>query len=347
MKHIVVAGNPGKFYGWPANPGIWSWGNEILVGFTEGSHKESKTSLHYIDGEMPTRLVLARSLDGGESWSITSPDSIQSHNFAKNPPSPCPGGIDFSTPDTILLFSRSGEAPGSDSWFFDSPDRGHTWRGPWRVPKFGYISMLARTDYMVIDKDTCGVFLTHSASNGYEGVPFYALLKDGGAKWEFISDIGPEPEDGFRIMPASVILDDGMYLVTMRTSNSPTKEKLRDCMIECWRGDNEGRGWTHLCDIAKGFSGSNGNPPAMAKLPDGRVVLVYGWREKPFSMRACVTSDGGTTWSNPIMLRDDGGCGDIGYPRLVVRPDGVAVAVYYYTTDIMSERFIGATLFKL
>ena len=29
-KHVVVYGEPGRFTGWPANNGLWSWGNEIL-----------------------------------------------------------------------------------------------------------------------------------------------------------------------------------------------------------------------------------------------------------------------------------------------------------------------------
>jgi hypothetical protein len=37
----------GRFGGWPANHGIWSWGDEILVGFSAGYH------------------LFARSMDGG------------------------------------------------------------------------------------------------------------------------------------------------------------------------------------------------------------------------------------------------------------------------------------------
>ncbi|MDW7681187.1 MAG: hypothetical protein SCK70_11520, partial [bacterium] len=30
-KHVIVADEPGYFFGWPANHGVWQWGDEILV----------------------------------------------------------------------------------------------------------------------------------------------------------------------------------------------------------------------------------------------------------------------------------------------------------------------------
>ena len=38
MNHVTVYREAGDYAGWPANYGIWSWGNEIVTGFTLGSH---------------------------------------------------------------------------------------------------------------------------------------------------------------------------------------------------------------------------------------------------------------------------------------------------------------------
>jgi hypothetical protein len=35
-QNVVVSCEPGRYGGWPANGGVWSWGNEIVVGFTVG-----------------------------------------------------------------------------------------------------------------------------------------------------------------------------------------------------------------------------------------------------------------------------------------------------------------------
>jgi hypothetical protein len=31
-RHVMIYHEPGRFAGWPANHGIWSWGDEILSG---------------------------------------------------------------------------------------------------------------------------------------------------------------------------------------------------------------------------------------------------------------------------------------------------------------------------
>jgi hypothetical protein len=36
VEHVTVYHRQGRFGGWPANHGIWSWGDEILVGFSAG-----------------------------------------------------------------------------------------------------------------------------------------------------------------------------------------------------------------------------------------------------------------------------------------------------------------------
>ena len=36
LKNVTIYRESGRFAGWPANYGIWSWENEIVVGFTVG-----------------------------------------------------------------------------------------------------------------------------------------------------------------------------------------------------------------------------------------------------------------------------------------------------------------------
>ena len=51
-KHVLVFGEDGKFAGWPAGHGMWSWGNEILVGFSVGAYKNLNSG-HKIDRDQP------------------------------------------------------------------------------------------------------------------------------------------------------------------------------------------------------------------------------------------------------------------------------------------------------
>jgi hypothetical protein len=36
-RHVFVFAERGRFGGWPANHGLWKWGDEILVGFSAGT----------------------------------------------------------------------------------------------------------------------------------------------------------------------------------------------------------------------------------------------------------------------------------------------------------------------
>ncbi len=61
-------------------------------------------------------------------------------------------------------------------------------------------------------------------------------------------------------------------------------------------------------------------------------------------MRARLSKDNGRTWGEEIVLRDDGGCWDLGYPRTVQRKDGKIVTIYYFNDDRDKERYIAATI---
>jgi len=75
-----------------------------------------------------------------------------------------------------------------------------------------------------------------------------------------------------------------------------------------------------------------GCPPFVLRLQDGRLVAVYGYRRPPWGIRACVSRDEGATWDmgEEIVLRDDGGHGDLGYPTAVELEPGLVFAVSYF-----------------
>jgi hypothetical protein len=52
-RHVFIYHQAGRFAGFPANHGIWCWGNEILVGFSAGDYKDLGPNRHAIDREKP------------------------------------------------------------------------------------------------------------------------------------------------------------------------------------------------------------------------------------------------------------------------------------------------------
>jgi hypothetical protein len=195
----------------------------------------------------------------------------------------------------------------------------------------------ARTDYLVLGQHECVLFLTAPKENGREGRPFCARTVDGGRNWSFVSWIGPEPE-GYAIMPSTVRLTDREWLTTLR------RREGERSWIDAYRSLDAGRTWTVAGTPAP--STGEGNPPSLLRLADGRICLTYGYRAAPFGLRARLSRNGGKTWGREIILRDDGGGRDVGYPRTMQRPDGKLVSVYYYHDTLEGPRYIAATIWQ-
>jgi hypothetical protein len=343
----------GRFGGWPANHGIWSWGDEILVGFSAGFHKDLGPALHNIDHDRPEEHLLARSKNGGKSWTIENPSrqgvligtagmrhGTLPSKYREAEPIDCPGGVDFTHPDFAMTCRMAGVHTGV-SRFYHSSDRGHTWKGPFKLPLFGQPGIAARTDYIVNGKSDCMLFLTASKSNRREGRPICVRTTDGGKTWKLTSMIGPEPT-GYSIMPSTVRLGSRALLTTIRRLETGTKRKT---WIDAWTSMDDGESWSYLGEAVPDTG--EGNPPHLLKLADGRLCLTYGLRAKPFGIYARLSRDGGKTWSEPICLRDDGGGRDLGYPRSVQRSDGRVVTVYYFWDKKTGpERYIAATIWR-
>lgn len=348
-KHVKVYYEKGRFGGWPANFGMWNWGNEILVGFARGYYKDLGPTRHHIDREKPEEHWFARSLDGGETWSLESPaksgvvmaegdalHGIESPDLSVPEMKPCPGGVDFTHPDFAMTVRMTDIDARTPSKFFYTYDRGRTWEGPYVLHDVGVNGIAARTDYIVDGKHECMLFLTAGKSDGTEGRPFCMRTTDGGKTWEFVSWIMPEPE-GFGIMPSTVRLDENTLLTTIRRR----EEKNR--WIAAYISKNNGQSWEFLNDPVP--TNGEGNPPCLIRLADGRLCLTYGVREEPFRIAAKLSNDNGQTWSDEIVLRDDGNDRDIGYCRSVQRPDGKVVTTYYINDkETGPERYIAATI---
>jgi len=248
----------------------------------------------------------------------------------------CPGGIDFTHPDFALTLRMTDIDAQSPSKFYYSNDRGHTWEGPFLLPNVGVNGIAARTDYIVDGKHECLLFQTAGKSDGSEGRPFCMRTIDGGKTWEFLSWIMPEPE-GFGIMPSTVRLSENTLVTTIR------RREISNRWIAAYISRDNGRSWEFLNDPVDTLG--EGNPPSLIKLADGRLCLTYGVRMRPFRIAAKLSSDGGQTWSDEIVLRDDGYDRDIGYVRSVQRPDGKVVTTYYINERTTGpERYIAATL---
>jgi len=365
MQHGIAAGEEGKFCGWPANNGIWTWdnGREILVGFTFGDFVEQKG--HNIKGLSDAASGydnrLTRSRDGGRTWMLEEPE-----NFVREggEATDSPGGFDFMSPDFALRVVGTGYHGSQDPLgsFLVSYDRGKTWQGAYRLGKLmedanlNGMALTGRTRYLATGPQSCLLFMSARPAESKPGAiatdkSFVAETTDGGKSFQFVSWIVPL-DDPFRaVMPAVARLADGTIVAALRRRDLKDDKfnKTKPCWVDCYSSTDNGRTWSFASRVGETGLG-NGNPPGLAALHDGRIVCVYGNRSNS-KMLARVSADGGKTWDAEVVLRDDFqpdkfGDNDLGYPQVAVNHENHIVALYYWATKEMPQHHIPATIWS-
>jgi len=343
-RHVVVYQEPGQFAAWPANNGIWVWQDEILVGFTLGYYKANDQS-HSIDVDRSARAVLARSRDGGETWKLEDPENFVGDGGT---PAPAPGGIDFGNPNLAIRVGGPPPYHQTGNSFFVSLDRGRTWRGPYVFSGLEKLTLTARTDYLAGPRDAL-LFLSADQpgvkAGNYQDRAFVARTTDGGRSFEFMSWITGEPHSTRSVMPSSARVSTTEIVSALRRRDD--SNAIRRNWIDLYASTDNGATWelrSKVADTDRPDTAHNGNPPALVRLRDGRIVVTYGYRSEPYGLRARISRDNGTTWGREIVLRDDGATWDLGYSRSMQRGDGKVVTVYYYTTAAHPEQHIAATI---
>ncbi len=332
IHHTEIYSEAGRFAGWPANNGIWSWDQEIVVGFSLGYYKENPTGGHDIDRDRPSERVVARSLDGGETWSVETPGDAGQPNAAEAPAT-LQQGIDFTDPDLALRFNGSS--------LYYSFDRCQSWQGPYMLPTFGRPGLLSRTDYIIEGRDRVSAFVAAEKEGGGEGQTLCMRTTDGGQTWNLVGWIGKQPpaDYGYAIMPATVALETDAYLSIIRRGGRFDGQKR--WWLEGYISPDDGHSWYQL---DQPYIDTAGSPATLTRLADGSLAMTYGWRHAPYGIRARISHDEGQSWSREIILRSDGASWDLGYPRTVQRPDGKCVTVYYFHPKGQDLRTIAATI---
>ncbi|NLG28341.1 MAG: exo-alpha-sialidase [Chloroflexi bacterium] len=347
MRHVTVYARRGLFAGWPANNGVWSWdGRELLVGYTVGAFAEQRG--HNI--LEPYRSLLARSTDMGETWTPEEPTLFVG---ADAPAHPCPAPLDLSAPGLALRIEGTGyhgsDDPAGALWL--SLDRGRGWQGPFTLapaggwPELGGLEITARTDYVVEGPRSCLVMISARTGAFLTDRACCIRTTDGGRSFQFVGWVVPPSDPHRAVMPSTVRGADGALVTAARRREAGTQR----CWIDVYRSSDGGRTWALAGKVGDTGAG-NGNPPALARLADGRLCCVYGERDT-CRMLARYSADEGATWSEVLLLRDDFhrdvyGDADMGYPRLVLRDDGQLLAIYYWATHALPQQHIAATIWE-
>ena len=346
-EHSVVYRNNAEFSGWPFISGFWETaaGDYVVAFKKKPAAYTAPEDVHHDEiAKVGPKMVTLRSTDKGGSWDPNSlqvifdlgtpPETIFGdgpQDYAGEPP------LDFTDRNVLVASGATPDyfRPNSRAWIRVSADGGHTWRKPILAPNVGLASLSGQSSSLVRADGMSLVFLTAVSADGWQRRPVVYGSVDGGRFWTFISFMTPIIDDGAAendhslglrfsahryFYPRGIALPDGRLLASMRGQRDPTSI----LWTEMFESEDGGRTWRFISRV-----NDWGAPGDIVRLRDGRIACVYGYRLPPFGIRARISEDSGRTWGRELILRDDGGSWDLGYPRVVERPDGRIVAIYY------------------
>ncbi len=353
-EHVMIYYDPAHFAGWPFNHGFWAFEeDELVVGFSRGaSHYEVPfDTSHQVVDALNGEYVVLRSTDGGQSWPLDTLQILGSRIDLERQllggvgPTAPPQPLDWQSPDFCLTagFGIPPKSAPHVGYIQISHDRGHHWEGPYPIPTLGFDWVQVKPDYLVRPDGVVLLFVT-VAKQSSRFVAVYAT-PDGGLTWHYLGPIlADSPDRSFvnRYYASPVLLPDGRMVAALRCQID-----ARNAWPELFASDDGGRRWHFVARVSDW-----GGPTHLTRLRDGRLLAVYGYRVKPYGIRARLSEDKGRHWGPELVLRDDGGSWDLGYPRTVQLRDGRVMVAYYFNraNDPIQcnggVRHIAGTIFK-
>jgi sialidase-1 len=146
------------------------------------------------------------------------------------------------------------------------------------------------------------------------------VSEDKGKSWKYSAPVAVDKNISFN--EASVYeTPKGDLVAFLRTGNFDDLA----CIARSQDGGKTFQPWQSM--------GFQGHPLQALRLPDDRVLLTYGYRHKPYGIRARILNPECTDFATApeIVLRTDAGTTDIGYPWAVMLDNRRVLVTYYYS----------------
>ena len=382
VVHSRICGGPDTYCGHPYQDGMFDFGGgEIAV-----LHKHapcdysSLESIGHAESHSRARIVMQRSLDGGETWEpghkvLWDESAPLEERMAFLQSTGPRAEIDLSHRDSAIFFARTrlhDEMSESKMQTFAirSADRGHSWEeNPIVMPPLHVTDPFSPMATRALYKD--GVPLIE-LGDGYlvtifypegENAPMLFGTGDNGLTWDYLSMARGDTSGFGRVeYPAVLKASDGRLLL-FTTNNQGS----RNCLQVAESAD--GYWWSDYRPIVRVGASPWLSRPVVPQSPyqlpgnvmyrspwpmmlrDGRIVVIFARRKAPNGIGLIVSEDDGSTWSDEVVLRDDAPSSDLGYPVATALEDGRIFTAYYFNDEPGGEfggpRYIAGTHFRL
>lgn len=360
VENAIVYRRDNEFASHPYVRGFWETAaGHLIANFnvaTVDYHGDPMMLAHtkLIHNPGGRRNVTVRSEDRGRTWKVTNEDKGRPNNDMKVPVPGVDGQndrltelgpIDYSNKDVLVsnihyLFMREDPLirefvskvstafgpPENQVFFRISKDAGKSWSRNAIVPKHGFHALSAVDSSLVRPDGRCLLFLTGTEQEGGPLRPLVYRSQDDGTAFHFLSFVTPKSDASFSGLkqwyPRGIMLPNGRILCIVRVDRNSLSG---DMWTAIYKSDDGGKSWQYLSRPTE-----FGAPAEPVVLSDGRLALVYTYRLPPYGIRAVISEDGGFTWGPEIIVRDDGGSWDLGYPRAWEAKPGTIGTLYYF-----------------
>jgi hypothetical protein len=362
VRDIVIYHDPAFYSCFPSI--VQRPDGELLVAFRRAPDWRPLGQTVNGHADATSQLMLVRSRDGGRSWSAT-PELIFAHPFGGSQ-DPC---LQQMRDGTLLCTSYGwaqlrpevaaklrqpvrqsvrdhGTFTFMGGYILRSEDGGRSWQGPLIPPAapteqtrdiFGGLTPVLNRGAMCEGRDGRLFWVVQVSDRGENRSTSNHLMisTDRGLSWEYGCVVAADDEVVFN--ETSIYETPGGDLVAfMRTARFEDEA----CIARSTDGGKSFAPWQGM--------GFRGHPLQALRLPDQRVLLVYGYRHAPYGIRARILNAECTDFATAaeIVLRDDGGNWDIGYPWAAMVDARHVLVVYYFNQDD-GTRHIAGTMVEI
>lgn len=355
IKDIVIYEDPQFYSSFPSV--VKNGKNDFIVAFRRAPDRRifSEYGNNHVDPN--SYLVMVRSKDG-ENWS-KEPQLIYSHPFGGSQ-DPCLLRLSdgtllctsytwaFLRPDGVEnlkqpVFNIGGGVIFLGGYLVRSTDGGKRWGEPIYPPHVEdeiYLSALGeplpaynrgalcegkngRIYWVVAVNDSIPVKKTSN---------HLLVSDDKGLTWSYSGLVASDDNASFN--EASIYeTPKGDLVAFLRTANMDDQA----CIARSKDGGKTFR-WEKM--------GFQGHPLNALRLPDERVLLTYGYRHKPYGIRARILNAECTDYATApeMILREDGGNSDIGYTWPMLLDEKRVLIVYYFNKENGTRHIAGTIL---
>ena len=354
LNDLVIYSDPGYYSAFPSI--VHRPDGELLVAFRRAPERRAFGEKNSSHTDPNSYLMLVRSRDKGETWS--QPELIHAHTLGGSQ-DPCMvqlrngtlvcssyawARLDDSVAEAKKNVMRHGPFVFLGGYLVRSKNGGKTWEGPIIPPAtrgeltldaFGRPVPAYNRGAMCEGKDgrLYWVVAANTVATPRKSETHLLISSDQGRTWTYGCPVAQDSKVTFN-ETSLYETPKGTLVAFMRTANFDDHTTIA-------RSTDRGQSFQPWED-----AGFQGHPHYALRLPDQRVLLVYGYRHQPFGIRARVLDPECTNAAAApeIVLRDDGGNGDLGYPWATLLSRKRALVVYYFNQKDGTRHIAGTQL---